>query len=139
MARWGYEKGVLIRVMVILGSWGHLGPSWAHLGAILGPSWAILGPSWSHLGPSWGNLGPSWGHLGPSWGNLGCKNRHCSTCQISKMQRTQCRSHEPYTGTEFGKEICADTIVANATKNWGLDGEEYGVVIYDRGSKWIGG
>ena len=55
------------------------------------------------------------------------------------MQRTQCRSHEPFTGTEFGKEICADTIVANATKNWGLDGEEHGVVVYDRGSKWIGG
>ena len=54
-----------------------------------------------------------------------CKNPHCPTCQIAKMQRTQCRSHEPFAGTEFGKEICADTIVANATKNWGLDGEEY--------------
>ena len=55
------------------------------------------------------------------------------------MYRTQCRSHPPFTGTEFGQEICADTIVANAEKNWGLDGEEYGVVIYDRGSRWIGG
>ena len=99
MARWGCEKDVIIRVMVILGSWAHLGPSWGHLGAILRHLGPILGPSWAIFGPSWGHLGcskmaislgrslkkgpmamstrcrygvfSSRGHLEPCWGNLG--------------------------------------------------------------------
>ena len=81
MARWGCEKDVLIRVMAILGSWDHLGPSWGLLGVILASSWSILGhlgPSWGHPGPilaylglSWPFLGQSWGDLGASWGHLG--------------------------------------------------------------------
>ena len=86
MARWGCEEGVLIRVIAILGSWRHLGPSWGHLGAILGRSWgdlgAILGPSWGDLGAILGHfgailghlgaiLGSSWGLLGSSWGRFG--------------------------------------------------------------------
>ena len=75
MARWGCEEGVIIRVMAILGSWRHLGPSWGHLGAILGRSWAHLGAILAHLGPSWVHLGAilgrSWGPGGPSWAHLG--------------------------------------------------------------------
>ena len=55
------------------------------------------------------------------------------------MQRTQCRSHELFKPAPFGTEVCAHHIVATGTESHGLNGEQFGVVMYDRGSGWLGG
>ena len=55
------------------------------------------------------------------------------------MQRTPCKTHASFEPCDFGTEVCGDTIITNAEYNWGLDGEENAVVLYDRGSKWTGG
>ena len=39
----------------------------------------------------------------------------------------------------FGEEICMDTLLANTKESWGLDGEEYAAVMFDRGTKYLGG
>ena len=75
MARSGCEEDVIIRVMVVFCSCGHLGAMLSHLGAILGQLGSILGHLGGHLGVYLGAilvyLGPSWPFLGPSWAVLG--------------------------------------------------------------------
>ena len=56
-----------------------------------------------------------------------------------KMQKYPCRSHLPPPPAEFGEEVCGDTIMAYTNESWGLDGEEFAAVLYDRGTKYIGG
>ena len=68
-----------------------------------------------------------------------CKNSFCPTCMKVKMQRWPCRSHLPPAPDKFGAEVCADTLLAYTNESWGLEGEAYAVVMYDRATKYIGG
>ena len=55
------------------------------------------------------------------------------------MTRSQCRSHDPPPKAPFATESCGDHIISNSSESWGLQGKQYAVVLYDRGSSWIGG
>ena len=55
------------------------------------------------------------------------------------MQRYPCRSKLPKAPDKFGVEVCADTLLAYTNESWGLDGEEFGLVMYDRGTTYTGG
>ena len=67
------------------------------------------------------------------------KNPHCHTCQAAKAQTTPAkRRHKPEgeLPTRFGEYITADHIVLRESDQ-GVDGEQYAVVILDRGTGWI--
>ena len=69
------------------------------------------------------------------------KNPFCPSCQRSKMQAKatpdrskQDRGPPP---TKFGEIITADHFIANNELDEGISGERSGVVILDRGTRWI--
>ena len=55
------------------------------------------------------------------------------------MQRWPCRSKLGPKSEKFGDEVCGDTLLAYTNDSWGLEGEEYGVVLFDRGASYFGG
>ena len=56
------------------------------------------------------------------------------------MQRWPCRTNKLGPKPEkFGDELCGDTLMAYTNESWGLEGEEFGVVLFDRGAKYYGG
>ena len=81
--------------MLMVGSWGYVGPSWSYVGLswgqcgpILGLCWPLLGLCWPLLGlccPSRGyvleaDVGPAWGQVGPCWPILNHKMGKAKKC-----------------------------------------------------------
>ena len=67
------------------------------------------------------------------------KNPHCKACQRAKPQH---KPHKRSVGlgprpVEFGDEITADHIIAEADISRGMGGHKEALVVLDRATRWI--
>ena len=67
------------------------------------------------------------------------KNPYCDACQRARIQTKGCykKRVDDEIPARFGVQVTADHIILNSYENVGLDLEQAGLTMFDRGTKWL--